>query len=62
MKRTSYCFCQNGVNFYGCLALRGKLGDSSRLDVGENERVPLMLPSFFLPCRAKDLSASRYSA
>ena len=26
--------------------MRGKLGDSSRLDVGENERVPPMLPSF----------------
>ena len=43
-------------------ALQGKLGNSSRLDVVEKERVPLMPPSFFLSGRAKDLSASWYRA
>ena len=54
---------QNGVNFLQCLALRGGgLDDSSRLDVVEIARVPDMLSSLFLPGRAKDLSAPRYTA
>ena len=41
-------------------ARKQKLDDSSRLDVVEIARVPDMLPSlFFLPGRAKDLSAPR---
>ena len=41
-----------------CLAEK-KL-DNSCLDVVEIARVPDMLPSFFLPGRAKDLSAPLY--
>ena len=40
-----------------CLAGGGGLDESSRLDVVEIARVPDILPSFFLPGRAKDLSA-----
>jgi len=44
-----------------CLARQKKLDDSSRLDVVEIARVPDTLPSlFFLPGRAKDLSAPLY--
>jgi hypothetical protein len=40
-----------------CFTGKKKLNDSSRLDVVEIARVPDMLPSLFLPGRAKDLSA-----
>ena len=48
---------------FGALPCRGgkKLDDSSRLDVVEIARVRNMLPSFFRPGRAKDLSASLYN-
>ena len=47
-KETSWCFCQNGVNFLRCFALlEKKLDDSSRLDVVEIARVPYVLPSLF---------------
>jgi len=42
-----------------CLARKKKLDDSSCLDVVEIARVSDMLPSFFLPGRAKDLPAPR---
>jgi len=42
-----------------CLAGKKKLDDSSRLHVVETACVPDMLPSLFLPGRAKDLSAPR---
>ena len=47
------------MNFLRRLALpKKKIDDSSRLDVVEIVRVPDMLPTFFfLPGRAKDLSA-----
>ena len=47
--------CQKGVNFLRRLTLqKKKLDDSSRLDVVEIALVPDMLPSLFLPGRAKD--------
>jgi len=39
-------FLSEWLKFFRCLAFQGKLGVSSRLDVGENERVHNMLPSF----------------
>jgi len=47
-KETNEFFCQNYVNIFGRLALQEKLDDSSRLDVVEIARVPVMLPSLFL--------------
>jgi len=60
---TSYCICQNSVNFLRRLALQKKknLDDSSRLDVVEIARVPDMLTSSFPSGRAKDLSAPLYA-
>jgi len=44
-----------------CLAKKKKnLDDISRLDFVEIASVPDMLPRFFLPGRAKDLSVPRY--
>jgi len=49
------------VNFLRRLALQKvKLDDSSHLDLVEIASVPDMLPNFFFPVRAKDLSAPRY--
>ena len=46
------------MNFLRRFALQGKKhDDSSRLDFVEIARVPDMLPSLFLPDRAKDLTA-----
>jgi len=42
-----------------CLAGKKKIDYSSRLDVVEIARGSDMLPSLFLPGRAKDLSAPR---
>jgi len=45
-----------------CLAGRKYLDDSSRPDVVEIARVPVILPNFFfLSGRAKNLPASRYT-
>ena len=44
-----------------CLVGEKKFDDSSHLDVVEITRVPDMFPSCFLPGRAKDLSAPRYT-
>ena len=46
------------MNFLRRLALQEKIfDDCSRLDVVEIACVPDMLPSFFLPGRAKEISA-----
>jgi len=56
-------FLSEWVEFLSAPCLAGgekKLDDSSRLDVVETARVPDLLPSCFLPGRAKNLPAPQY--